>query len=396
MEQLFKIIARGNDSDARAHRHLARFKIGKRRLLDALAQLFGRSNRPLGRRLSRQKHDEFLATIPRHHIALARILSQKLRKLPQNLVATLVAIYVVTSLKKVDVEHDHRQRALQTLRTDKLIMEKMLVIATVKDARQTVHLGHFFEFAVKHGAFQRNGRQVRDAAQPPDFIRTDDPGVKEIVRQDDAKHLVFEKNWNARKIFKRQKTPRQIVIRRLHAIDIKRLLRRDAVRDHIRQFKLNRIQRFHRAHFVQFQRKTKKLVRQMLRFRRLLTVSIQKTLEVQFLGFDSLPDTVGFLAIRRALAARHTKLVATIPGQKKHRPVKIQTIAVRDSRENDVQNLIQLYGLQHCLGDRKLKRQLLEERGSFLYCHRSLPIISFISPSPWCRLWPKVSLSATI
>ena len=363
MEQLFKIIARGNDSDARAHRHLARFKIGKRRLLDALAQLFGRSNRPLGRRLSRQKHDEFLATIPRHHIALARILSQKLRKLPQNLVATLVAIYVVTSLKKVDVEHDHRQRPLQSLRTDKLPVQILLIIATVEYAREPVELRHFLEPLIEQGTLERNRGQIGDAAQTAHFFGIDDALIIIVIGEYDAKDLVFEHDGNASEIAKSQKPPRHpIVIRRLDTIDKERQTRRNAMRYDVDELVMHGIHRLHRMRLVDLERKPKQLPRQMLRLCRILAISVQKRLQIELLGFYPLPNAMRLFATPRPCTARYAQFIAPIPRQKQNGAVEVQAIAVRYPRQNDVQNPVEFDGLQHRTRNDQLKRQFLNRR----------------------------------
>ena len=153
---------------------------------DPLGQLGG----ALDRRL-REDHDELLAAVAGERVDLADLLLDPLRELAQDRVAAGVTVLVVDLLEVVEVEHEHRQRAVEPGGPLDLPGQAHRQVAEVPQARERVRGGQPLGLVVQVDVVDRDAGLVGQRAQGVLVGRLEAAAVETVVEghhRDDVAH----------------------------------------------------------------------------------------------------------------------------------------------------------------------------------------------------------------
>src|SRR6187551_636804 len=115
---------RDGDWQRRRKRELER--LGRDRRANALGQK--ESRRDAG---ARQKHDEFLASVPSGNVTASDFAGDAVSELPQHFVARQMPEAIVDGFEVVDVDHEARQRRALAAAASELLVQARLQIAAV-------------------------------------------------------------------------------------------------------------------------------------------------------------------------------------------------------------------------------------------------------------------------
>ena len=191
VDQLVRVLAVARiggdaDRDRRADRLARRLDV-ERAIGDLAADPLGDLHRLLGARL-RQQDAELLAAEPGRDVVVPEVHPEHLGEALQNGVAGEMAVRVVDVAQEVEVGHDQRERALEPLRADDLLVQRGPEVARVEQARLRVDASFGLELRHRERPVDEEHRRDGERDQPRVGVpegRDDDSeaGERELGRQ---------------------------------------------------------------------------------------------------------------------------------------------------------------------------------------------------------------------